>query len=87
MTPDDDYSEADTTAAEFDAMWDQGEPVETVGRTATRATAGAPLERSAITSSTVAATSVSGTRPASDAWTISVVPARPGLIRASATTQ
>lgn len=30
MTPDEDFSEADTTTAEFDAMWDEGEPVATV---------------------------------------------------------
>jgi hypothetical protein len=28
---DEDFSEIDTTAAEFDAMWEAGEPVETVG--------------------------------------------------------
>lgn len=82
MTSDEDYSEADTTAAEFDAMWDRGEPVETIVHTTTpRATAGAPI-RAAITGSTVAA-GLSGldTGSTSSASTITLTILEPWISR------
>lgn len=80
VTPDEDFSEADVSADDFDAMWDQGEPVQTLVRT-TRATAGVPI-RSAIRGSTVATrSSAADTASTSSASTIAVSPAKPRPVK------